>query len=76
MNLNNYLGMLHQAEKTLAHSFRQVAQGHGAEPDIQTHNINAEASHPGSPPEWAPAQSRRQVVADLSGPPGSAGSAG
>lgn len=34
MNLNIYLGMLRQAEKTLADSFRQVAQGHGAEPDI------------------------------------------
>jgi hypothetical protein len=34
MNLNIYLGMLRQAEETLAQSFRQVAQGHGAEPDI------------------------------------------
>lgn len=34
MNLNIYLGMLRQAEATLAESFRQVAEGHGAEPDI------------------------------------------
>jgi hypothetical protein len=34
MNLNIYLGMLHQAETTLAESFRQVAEGHGAEPDV------------------------------------------
>jgi hypothetical protein len=34
MNLNVYLGMLHQAETTLAASFRQVAAGHGAEPDV------------------------------------------
>lgn len=34
MNLNIYLGMLHQAENTLAESFRQVAAGHGAEPDV------------------------------------------
>lgn len=34
MNLNIYLGMLHQAETTLAESFRQVADGHGAEPDV------------------------------------------
>lgn len=34
MNLDIYLGMLHQAETTLAESFRQVASGHGAEPDV------------------------------------------
>ncbi|MEC5189868.1 MULTISPECIES: hypothetical protein [unclassified Arthrobacter] len=34
MNLNIYLGMLHRAEATLADSFRQVADGHGAEPDV------------------------------------------
>jgi hypothetical protein len=34
MNLNIYLGMLRQAEQTLARSFRQVADGHGAEPDV------------------------------------------
>lgn len=34
MNLGIYLGMLHQAETTLARSFRQVAEGHGTEPDV------------------------------------------
>ena len=34
MNLNVYLGLLHRSEQTLAESFRQVAQGHGDEPDI------------------------------------------
>lgn len=34
MNLNIYLGLLHSAEQTLAASFRQVAQGHGEEPDV------------------------------------------
>lgn len=34
MKLPVYLGLLHQSEKTLAASFRQVAQGHGAEPDV------------------------------------------
>ena len=34
MNLAIYLGMLRQAEQTLAASFRQVADGHGAEPDV------------------------------------------
>lgn len=34
MNLNIYLGMLHKAEQTLSDSFRQVAVGHGAEPDV------------------------------------------
>jgi hypothetical protein len=34
MNLNIYLGMLVQAEGTLGESFRQVARGHGAEPDV------------------------------------------
>lgn len=34
MNLNIYLGMLRQAETDLAESFRQVAGGHGAEPDV------------------------------------------
>ena len=34
MNLDIYLGMLHQAESTLAESFRQVAGGHGDEPDV------------------------------------------
>ena len=34
MNLNIYLGMLRKAEQTLSESFRQVAEGHGAEPDV------------------------------------------
>jgi hypothetical protein len=34
MNLDIYLGMLHQAEQTLADSYRQVADGHGKEPDV------------------------------------------
>jgi len=34
MNLHIYLGLLHQGEQTLAHSFRQVSRGHGDEPDI------------------------------------------
>jgi hypothetical protein len=34
MNLKIYLGMLHKAEQTLSESFRQVAEGHSAEPDV------------------------------------------
>lgn len=34
MKLPVYLGLLHRSEQTLAASFRQVAQGHGAEPDV------------------------------------------
>ena len=34
MNLKIYLGMLRKAEQTLSESFRQVAEGHGAEPDV------------------------------------------
>lgn len=34
MNLKIYLGLLHKAEETLAGSYRQVADGHGAEPDV------------------------------------------
>ncbi|MCA4133345.1 hypothetical protein [Arthrobacter sp. M4] len=34
MNLSVYLGLLHKAEQTLADSFRQVAKGHGEEPDV------------------------------------------
>jgi hypothetical protein len=34
MNLQIYLGLLHKAEETLAASYRQVAAGHGAEPDV------------------------------------------
>jgi hypothetical protein len=29
-----YLGLLHRSEQTLADSFRQVADGHGDEPDV------------------------------------------
>ena len=47
MNLNIYLGMLRQAEKTLAESFRQVAQGHGTEPDIHflCHTLASQCDH-------------------------------
>ncbi|MBG6226469.1 hypothetical protein IWX63_003068 [Arthrobacter sp. CAN_A2] len=34
MKLPVYLGLLHRSEGTLAHSFRQVAEGHGHEPDV------------------------------------------
>lgn len=34
MNLKIYLGLLHRAEATLARSYREVADGHGAEPDV------------------------------------------
>lgn len=34
MYLRIYLGLLHQAEETLARSYRQVAKGHDAEPDV------------------------------------------
>ncbi|HXD28085.1 MAG TPA: hypothetical protein VN621_04930 [Arthrobacter sp.] len=34
MKLPIYLGLLHKSEQTLAASFRQVAEGHGAEPDV------------------------------------------
>jgi hypothetical protein len=34
MLLRVYLGLLHRAESALAESFRQVAAGHGAEPDV------------------------------------------
>jgi hypothetical protein len=34
MKLPVYLGLLHRAETTLAQSFRQVADGHGDEPDV------------------------------------------
>ncbi len=34
MYLTNYLGMLRQAELDLADGFRQMADGHGKEPDI------------------------------------------
>jgi len=34
MKLPVYLGLLREAERTLAGSFRQVAEGHGEEPDV------------------------------------------
>lgn len=34
MKLPIYLGLLHKSESTLAQPFRQVAQGHGHEPDV------------------------------------------
>ena len=34
MKLPVYLGLLHSAEATLGQSFRQVAEGHGTEPDV------------------------------------------
>lgn len=34
MKLPLHLGKLHRAEATLARSYRQVADGHGAEPDV------------------------------------------
>jgi len=34
MKLPMYLGLLDEAERTLAESFRQVADGHSAEPDV------------------------------------------
>lgn len=34
MNLTHYLGLLHQAETTLASAFREVAEAHRDEPDV------------------------------------------
>jgi hypothetical protein len=34
VHLATYLGLLHNAERTLADAFRQVGDGHGDEPDI------------------------------------------
>lgn len=34
MNLASYIGLLHAGEDVLARSFRQLADGHGDEPDI------------------------------------------
>ncbi|WP_432506697.1 hypothetical protein [Kineococcus arenarius] len=36
MHLATYIGLQHTASATLADSFRQVAQGHAAEPDVFT----------------------------------------
>ncbi len=35
MYLSTYLGLLHDAEKSLADAFRQVGAGHGDEPDVE-----------------------------------------
>jgi len=34
MLLPVYIGLLHRSERSLATSFRQVAEGHGGEPDV------------------------------------------
>ena len=34
MNLASYIGLLHAGEDVLARSFRQLADGHGDEPDV------------------------------------------
>jgi hypothetical protein len=34
MKLPVYLGLLHKSERTLAASYRQVSEGHAAEPDV------------------------------------------
>ena len=34
MHLTHYLGLLHQAQLNLAEAFREVADAHGAEPDV------------------------------------------
>jgi hypothetical protein len=36
VNLDVYVGLLRHAERTLADTFRQVADGHGDEPDIRS----------------------------------------
>lgn len=35
MHLANYLGLLHQSEQELAEALREVAEGHGHEPDVR-----------------------------------------
>jgi hypothetical protein len=35
MHLATYLGLLHTSLRTLADAFREVAKGHGEEPDVQ-----------------------------------------
>ena len=35
MNLGHYLGLLHHAQLELARAFREVASGHGDEPDVE-----------------------------------------
>jgi hypothetical protein len=36
VNLDVYVGLLRHAERTLAETFRQVAEGHGDEPDVRS----------------------------------------
>ena len=36
MHLATYVGLQHAASRTLAESYRQVADGHAAEPDVHT----------------------------------------
>ncbi|MFE4053565.1 hypothetical protein [Streptomyces sp. YIM B13518] len=36
MHLATYVGLQHTASRTLADSFRQVAEGHAAEPDVHS----------------------------------------
>ena len=36
MHLATYVGLQHTASNTLADAFRQVAEGHAAEPDVRT----------------------------------------
>ncbi|SDL99661.1 hypothetical protein [Arthrobacter sp. ok362] len=54
MNLRICLGMLHQAEQTRADSFRQVAGGHGAQPDVDFLCLRL-AGQCDRPPRTAPA---------------------
>lgn len=44
MHLTHYLGLLHKAEIELAQAFRDVAGGHGEEPDVahQCHRMAAQ----------------------------------
>jgi hypothetical protein len=51
MNLKIYLGMLHQAEQTLAACFREVVAGHGTEPDVHflCHTLAGQCDHHGEP---------------------------
>ena len=35
MHLATYLGLLHKSLRTLAEAFREVAKGHGEEPDVE-----------------------------------------
>lgn len=84
MLLPVYLGLLHRAEQSLAASFRQVAEGHGAEPDVfhlchtlaQQCDAHAEALAPvvdryGEAPEDEPARLHADALSETrSGPLG------